>query len=92
MQLCVGAAKVTCFLRLPEGVAELAPGAQADVTLAFDAVLPGGTVVDRFTAWAEAGLRVALRDGSHGVVAANGVLVWGGTCAVGTVTGVTHAW
>jgi elongation factor Tu len=92
MQLCVGAAKVTCFLRLPEGVAELAPGAQADVTLAFDAVLPGGTVVDRFTAWAEAGLRVALRDGSHGVVAANGALVWGGTCAVGTVTGVTHAW
>lgn len=91
MQLCVGAAKVPCVLRLPEGVTELAPGEQREVTLAFDATLAGGTVVDRFTAWAEAGMRVALRDGSHGIVAADGALVWGGTCAVGTVTGVTHA-
>jgi len=91
MQLCVGAAKVPCVLELPEGVAELAPGAHGEVTLAFDATHPGGAPVDRFTAWAEAGMRVALRDGSHGIVAADGALVWGGTCAVGTVTGVTYA-
>ena len=91
MQLCVGAAKVPCVLELPAGVAELAPGAQGEVTLTFDATHPGGAAVDRFTAWAEAGMRVALRDGSHGIVAADGALVWGGTCAVGTVTGVTHA-
>ena len=59
--------------------------------LALDATLPGGTVVDRFTAWAEPGMRVALRDGSHGIVAADVALVWGGTCAVGTVTAVTSA-
>jgi len=92
MQLCIGAAKVRCVLRLLEGVTELAPGARREVTLAFDAVLVGGAlVVDRFTAWAEPGMRVALRDGCHGIVAADAALVWGGTCAVGTVTGVTYA-
>ncbi|MFO0610895.1 MAG: GTP-binding protein [Polyangiales bacterium] len=97
MQLCVGAAKVPCALRLPDGVAELAPGDEREVTLALDTrrVYEGTwwrtEAIDHLAAWAEVGMRVALRDGSHGIAAADGALVWGGTCAVGTVTAVTHA-
>lgn len=104
MQLCVGTAKVPCSLRLLTEEPFLMPGDEREVRLELDAERDSMRKLrsaaswawrpiagNPFTTWAEPGMRFALRDGSQGIVAADGALVWGGTCAVGTVTGVTYA-